>query len=120
LKVKIEFTNQREFELYLDTQLKKSVDKTDKVLRATAEKIASVASEKEAPVGKYPSHWNRKAGFLRRNIKAVGKFMEYEVQSNANYSYWQEYGTRNHPANPFFKRSIEQGMDYMDEQMKKF
>ena len=57
-------------------------------------------------------------GNLIEMITSKASGLEGEVSANAEYSFWQEYGTYKQPARPFMRPSYDLNVKRMNEALK--
>jgi hypothetical protein len=116
MKFEITTGSKKELEKFLAKELKKGNENMDKVLKLTTKHIQGQAKQL-APTGEYPNS-KRVGGWLKKNIitKKVGN--AYEVQSNADYSLWVEYGNRWWKGVSFFRPAIKNGYKFLEKQIK--
>lgn len=76
-----------------------------KAAESTAAKIIAAQSRADVPV---------RTGALRDSIRVVGS----AVTVLALYAGYQEFGTRNMEAHPYFRRALGRGRDVLDQEMR--
>lgn len=110
MRMQIDSKDLDDLHKFLKAELKKNDGKVEELLKNTTAHIANEAKIAAPHI----------SGWLRKNIRASKVQDTYEVQSNAYYSYWVEYGNRQHSGVPFFRPAIENGYNYMEQEIKKF
>lgn len=108
MQIKIDDKDLKELNKAMDKIIKNSPQDADKLLQDTATHIQGQAKQL-APVD---------TGWLRKNIVKGKDANGYYVNSNAEYSLWVEYGNRWWTGVSFFRHSIENGMKYMEQEVK--
>lgn len=118
MQIRIDDKDLKELNKTLTKIAKDSPKEVDQLLKETASHIQGQAKQL-APVGKYPKGSGRVGGWLRKNITKGKDEQGYFVSSNADYSIWVEYGNRWWKGKSFFRPAIEQGLKYMEQEVKK-
>ena len=108
MQIRIDADDLKEITSTVKHLLNTAPEEMETLLQQTAKHIEGQARQLHQP----------DTGWLRKNIIAKKTKEGYEVQSNADYSLWVEYGTRKMTAKPYFRPAIERGMEYLEQELK--
>ncbi len=108
MQIQIDRKDMKQFNKMVKKAIKNSPQETDQLLKETALHIKSQSKQLQIP----------KTGFLRKKITTGTSKEGYEVSSTADYSIFEEFGTRYRPAKPFFRPAIEKGMTFLEKEIK--
>ena len=117
MQIRIDDSDLKEIYKTINQIVKDSPKEVEKLLNDTASHIEAEAKQK-APVGIYPKGSGKVGGWLRRNIKKGKDDKGHFVRSNAEYSLWVEYGNRWWTGVSFFRPAIENGLKYMEQEIR--
>lgn len=118
MQIRIDDSDLKELKKTYKKLSKQSPQDLDNLLKDTTAHIEGDMKQ-NAPVGQYPKGSGRVGGWLRKNIRKGKDENGYFVSSDAEYSLWVEYGNRWWSGVKFFRPAIENGMKYMESEIKR-